>query len=50
MARQFAAAGAALFFVVTIPFGVVYFMTHLLNIETQVSDATNLSDFLRSRK
>ncbi len=38
------------FFVVTIPFAVVYFMTHLLKIETQVSDATNLSDFLRSRK
>lgn len=38
------------FFVVTIPLAVVYFMSHLLRIETQVADGTKLSDFLRSRK
>lgn len=38
------------FFVITIPVGVLYFMTHLLKIETQVADGTKLSEFLRSRK
>ena len=38
------------FFVVTIPIGIVYFMTHLLKIETQVADGTKLSEFLQSRK
>jgi hypothetical protein len=36
--------------VITIPLGVVYFMTHLLRIETQVADGTKLSEFLQSRK
>jgi hypothetical protein len=35
---------------ITIPLAVIYFMTHLLKIETQVADATNLSEFLESRK
>jgi len=40
-----------LFFLgITIPFAVVYFMTHLLRIETQVADGTKLSEFLQSRK
>jgi hypothetical protein len=40
-----------LFFLgITIPMAVVYFMTHLLKIETQVADASNLSEFLESRK
>lgn len=34
----------------TIPFAVVYFMTHLLRIETEVGDAGKLSDFLATRK
>ena len=38
------------FFVITIPIGIVYFMTHLLKIETQVADGTKWSDFLQSRK
>jgi hypothetical protein len=38
------------FFVITIPIGIVYFMTHLLKIETQVADGTKLSEFLESRK
>jgi hypothetical protein len=38
------------FFVITIPMGVVYFMTNLLKIETQVADGSKLSDFLQSRK
>ncbi len=38
------------FLVITIPFGVVYFITHLLRIETQVADGTKLTEFLRSRK
>ena len=38
------------FFVITIPVGIVYFMTHLLKIETQVADGTKLSEFLASRK
>jgi hypothetical protein len=35
---------------ITIPVAVVYFMTHLLCIETQVADAEKLSEFLRARK
>ncbi len=35
---------------VTIPWGVVYFMTKLLRIETQLADSEKLSDFLRARK
>lgn len=38
------------FFVITIPLGVVYFMTRLLKIETQVPDGTKLSVFLWSKK
>lgn len=36
--------------VVTIPAAVVYFMTRLLKIETQVADGARLSEFLRSSK
>jgi hypothetical protein len=40
-----------LFFLgITIPVAVVYFMTNLLKIETQVADSTKLSEFLESRK
>lgn len=35
---------------ITIPMAVVYFMTNLLRIETQLADSEKLSDFLRSRK
>jgi hypothetical protein len=35
---------------ITIPFAVVYFMTNLLRIETQVADGTKLSEFLQARK
>lgn len=35
---------------ITIPLGVVYFMTHLLRIETEVADGEKLSEFLRTRK
>jgi hypothetical protein len=35
---------------ITIPLAVVYFMTHLLRIETQVADGEKLSEFLRARK
>jgi hypothetical protein len=35
---------------ITIPLAVVYFMTHLLRIETEVADAQKLSEFLRERK
>jgi type III secretory pathway component EscS len=35
---------------ITIPFAVVYLMTNLLRIETQVADGTRLSEFLRARK
>ena len=35
---------------VTIPLAVVYFMGNLLKIETQVADASKLSEFLDSRK
>ena len=34
---------------ITIPFAVVYFMTNLLAIETQM-DGSKLSDFLAARK
>ena len=34
---------------ITIPLAVVYFMTHLLRIETEVADGEKLSEFLRSR-
>jgi hypothetical protein len=36
------------FFVITIPLALVYFLSNLLVIETQVSDAAKLSDHLRS--
>jgi hypothetical protein len=35
---------------ITIPIAVVYFMTNLLKIETQVADGEKLAEFLRSRK
>jgi hypothetical protein len=35
---------------ITIPVAVVYFMTNLLRIETQVADGEKLSEFLRTRK
>ena len=35
---------------ITIPLAVVYFMTHLLRIETEVADGEKLSEFLRARK
>ena len=35
---------------ITIPLAVVYFMTHLLRVETEVADAEELSEFLRARK
>ena len=35
---------------ITIPMAVVYFMTNLLRIETQLADSEKLSDFLRARK
>lgn len=35
---------------VTIPLAVVYFMTNLLRIETQVKDGEALADFLRARQ
>jgi len=35
---------------VTIPIAVVYYVTNLLRIETQVADGEKLSDFLRARK
>ena len=34
---------------ITIPLAVVYFMTQLLRIETQVADGEELSEFLRKR-
>jgi cytochrome c biogenesis protein CcdA len=40
-----------LFFLgITIPLAVVYLMTHLLRIETQVADGAKLSDFLQTRE
>ena len=35
---------------ITIPLAVVYFMTHLLRVETEVADAEKLADFLAARK
>lgn len=35
---------------ITIPLAVVYFLSNLLKIETELADAGNLSEFLRSRK
>jgi hypothetical protein len=35
---------------ITIPIAVVYFVTNLLRIETQVADGEKLSEFLRTRK
>lgn len=35
---------------ITIPIAIVYFLTNLLKIETQVADGTKLSEFLESRK
>jgi hypothetical protein len=35
---------------ITIPLAVVYFMTNLLRIETEVADGDKLSEFLRKRK
>ena len=35
---------------ITIPLAVVYFMTHLLRIETEVADGEELSEYLRKRK
>ena len=34
----------------TIPFAVVYFITNLLRIETEVADGTKLSEFLQARQ
>lgn len=35
---------------ITLPFAVVYFVTNLLTIETQVPDGSKLSEFLEARK
>jgi hypothetical protein len=35
---------------ITMPFAIVYFMTNLLRIETQVADGAKLSEFLQARK
>jgi hypothetical protein len=35
---------------ITIPFAVVYFITNLLRIETEVADGTKLSEFLQARQ
>jgi hypothetical protein len=35
---------------ITIPLAVVYFITNLLRIETDVSDGEKLSEFLRARR
>ena len=35
---------------ITIPFAVVYFMTNLLRIETEIADGTKLSEFLQARQ
>ena len=34
----------------TIPLAVMYFMTNLLTIETQVADGTKLNEFLQARQ
>jgi len=36
--------------VFTIPLAVVYLVTNLISIETQVADGQKLSDFLRSKE
>jgi hypothetical protein len=47
-------SGLILFFLFilgfTIPFAVIYFMTNLLQIETEVADADKLSDYLARQK
>jgi hypothetical protein len=35
---------------ITIPFAVVYFITNLLRIETEVADGTKLAEFLQARQ
>jgi hypothetical protein len=35
---------------ITLPLAAVYFMTHLLRIETEVADGEKLAEFLRARK
>jgi hypothetical protein len=35
---------------ITIPLAVVYFMTNLLRVETEVADGQKLTEFLRARK
>ncbi len=35
---------------IKIPMAVVYFMTHLLRIETHLADSEKLSEFLRARR
>ena len=35
---------------ITIPLAVVYFMSNLLRIETEVADGTKLSEFLAARR
>jgi len=35
---------------ITIPLAIVYFITNLLRIETEVSDGEKLSEFLRARR
>jgi hypothetical protein len=35
---------------ITLPLAVVYFMTNLLRIETDVAESEKLADFLRARK
>lgn len=37
-------------FVITLPLAVVYFLTHLMRIESKVADGQDLSDFLRGRR
>jgi hypothetical protein len=35
---------------ITLPFAVVYFVTNLLSIETQVADGSKLSEYLESKR
>jgi hypothetical protein len=35
---------------ITLPFAVVYFITNLLRIETEVADGAKLSEFLEARQ
>lgn len=37
-------------FGITLPLAVVYFMSNLLRIETEVADGTKLSEFLQAHK